>query len=368
MLETIERAPEVAAAAEVWLEAGDWFVWQLVGGSSPTRSTCQAGYKALWSADDGYPGGDYFAAVHPELAAAVATKLPGTLRSPGERAGTLSESMAERFGLPAGVPVATAIIDAHAAVPGVGAAGPGTLVMVLGTSSCHMLNASEPRPVPGMAGMVEGGILPGLVGYEAGQAAVGDAFDWLRTLLGRDDFSTLAAAARKLPPGAEGVRCLDWMNGCRTPLMDGSLRGAFWGLSLATTPGHLYRALLEGSGAAVRLIVERLREHGVPVTRFIATGGLPHHNPDLVPIYADLLGEPIEVAATQQGPAVGAAILGFLAAGPEVTGFADIAAAIEAVAGREATIVEPRAKHREPLEAVYNDYLRLASHLSGDRL
>ena len=365
MLEAIERAPHVADAAEVWLEAGDWFVWRLVGGEL-TRSTCQAGYKALWSAADGYPPDDYFAAVHPKLAEAVRTKLPGTMRSPGEAAGRLTDAAAGRFGLQPGTAVSAAVIDAHAAVPGVGAAGPGTLVMVLGTSSCHMLNATEERFVPGLAGVVEGGILPGLFGYEAGQAAVGDAFDWLRRLTGRPDFAPLSADAMRLPPGAGGVRGLDWMNGCRTPLMDGSLRGAFTGLSLHAGPAHLYRALLEASACGLRWIVELLREHGVPVDRLVATGGLPHHDRDLVRVYADLLGEPIEVHPSRRGPALGAAILGMIAAGSDVSGFDSLDAAIGAMAAvpdDRRDVVEPDRGNRAAYDAVYRDYRRLAETL-----
>ncbi|WP_153556954.1 ribulokinase [Roseimaritima sediminicola] len=365
MLETIEGAPEVAEAAEVWIEGGDWFVWQLVGGPADglARSTCQAGYKAMWSAAEGYPAQDYLAAVHPQLAAAAAEKLPGVMRAPGEVAGRLCPAMAQRLGLAAGTPVATAIIDAHAAVPGVGAADPGTLVMVMGTSSCHMLNSRRWHDVPGVAGVVEGGILPGLFGYETGQAAVGDAFAWLRNLLGLDSFDTLAAEAMALPPGAEGVRCLDWMNGCRTPLMDGSLRGLFAGLGLEHGPAHLYLALMEASAFGLRWIVERLREHGVPIDRFVATGGLPHHNRAFVEVYADVLNAEIEVHPSTQGPATGAAVLGMLAAGPEVSGFDSVAAAATAMAGvaeAERDILAPRPERTAAYDQPYQEYRQWA--------
>ncbi len=279
MLETIELAPDVANAAEVWLEAGDWFVWQLVGGSADNlpRSTCQAGYKALWAPGSGYASPEFLAAVDPRLLDAATHKMPGKMLSPGELAGVLQDSMAQRLGLPAGIAVSAAIIDAHAAVPGVGAADPGALVMVLGTSSCHMLNSLEHRPIQGIAGVVDGGILPGLFGYETGQAAVGDAFGWLIKLLGQSSFEQITSDAKQLPPGGHGVICLDWMNGCRTPLMNGALKGAFIGLTLSTKPAELYRAMLEGSAFGLRWIVDVLRDGGVPVQRLVATGGLPHH-------------------------------------------------------------------------------------------
>jgi L-ribulokinase len=363
MLETLEHAPQVYDAAEVWLEGGDWFVWQLVGGSTATlpRSTCQAGYKGMWSASDGYPSEAFLRAVHPKFGRVVADKMPGRLLAPGVAAGGLRREMAKKFGLREGVPVSAAIIDAHAGVPGAGAAEPGTFVMVLGTSSCHMLNSEHERFVPGVAGIVRDGILPGFFGYETGQAAVGDAFDWLRRLTGQRDFSKLAREASALPPGADGVRCLDWMNGCRTPLMDGSLTGAFTGLTLHHTPAHLYRALLEASAFGVRWIVELLREHGVTVKKFVATGGLPYHNPLVVEVYADVLGSPIAVHPSKHGPALGAAILGALAAGA----FTSPAAAIRAMAtAKAAPVVKPNARHRRAYSTLYRRYRELAAQLS----
>lgn len=369
VLETLENSPAVYHATEVWLEAGDWFVWQLVGGGADDlpRSTCQAGYKAMWSREAGYPSPSFFKAVHPELANVVRDKMPGRLIPPGEAAGELSTAAAKRLGLRPGIAVSAAVIDAHSGVPGAGAAEPGTLVMVLGTSSCHMLNATENRFVPGVAGIVEGGILPGLVGYETGQAAVGDAFDWLRRLLGHEEFAGLDSAARSVPPGAEGVSCLDWFNGCRTPLMDGGLRGAFTGLTLQHRPAHLYRAILEASAFGVRWICDVLREGGVPVKKYVATGGLPHHNPLLVEIYADVFGEAISVHPSKHGPALGAAILGALAAGRRATGFSSASSAIRAMASsqrnskdRELRIVRPNRSHRAAYDKAYQEYRRLA--------
>lgn len=363
MLETLEKAPRVFQAAEVWVEAGDWFVWQLVGGEAATlpRSTCQAGYKGMWSAEDGYPSEDFLHALHPNFARVVKDHMPGRLLAPGTSAGGLRAAMAKKLGLRDGTPVSAAIIDAHAGVPGAGAAEPGTFVMVLGTSSCHMLNSVEERFVPGVAGIVRDGILPGFVGYETGQAAVGDAFDWLRKITGQRELGALSEQAAALPAGAEGVLCLDWLNGCRTPLMDGSLTGAFIGLNLHHTAGHLYRALLEGSAFGVRWIVELLREHGVPVNRFVATGGLPHHNRLVVEVYADVLGAPVTVHPCKHGPALGAAILGALAAGA----FASPKAAIRTMAtAKAAPVVKPKMKHRKTYDQLYARYRKLAAQFS----
>ena len=373
VLETLEDAPSVYDATEVWIEGGDWYVWQLVGGEADglPRSTCQAGYKAMWSKADGYPSAAFFKALNPKMASVVQDKMPGRLLAPGEKAGELCPAMAKKLGLPAGIPVSAAIIDAHAGVPGAGAAEPGTLVMVLGTSSCHMLNATEDRYVPGVAGVVEGGILPGYFGYETGQAAVGDAFDWLRRTLGHRNFDKLTEGAAALPPGAEGVLCMDWMNGCRTPLMDGSLSGAFTGLTLSHGPHHMYRAMLEASGFGLRWIVELLQDHGVPVKKLVATGGLPHYNPLFVQVYADVLGKQITVHPSEQGPALGAAILGVLAAGRAASGFGSPAAAVRAMAapkkgipGREGRLVRPDRKNRAAYDRVYAQYRALGDYLT----
>ncbi|MFV2066507.1 MAG: ribulokinase [Pirellulales bacterium] len=372
VLETLEHAPAVYDATEVWLEAGDWFVWQLVGSDADDlpRSTCQAGYKAMWSRSAGYPSTSFFRALNPKMAHVVRDKMPGQLLSPGESAGGLGRAMAKKMNLKAGTPVSAAVIDAHAGVPGAGVSEPGTLVMVLGTSNCHMLNAREDRAVPGVAGVVEGGILPGMFGYETGQAAAGDAFDWLRRTVGGRNFDQLTEQAAQLDPGADGVICLDWMNGCRTPLMDGSLTGAFTGLTLAHGPHHLYRSLLEASAFGVRWIVEILQESGVPVKRLVATGGLPHHNRLLVQIYADVLGKSIVVPPSKQGPALGAAILGVLAAGSKVSRFRSATAAIRSmaapqsgVAGREAHTVRPQRSTRAAYNAGYRRYRALTDLL-----
>lgn len=376
VLETLERAPAVYRATEVWLEAGDWFVWQLVGGSAAElpRSTCQAGYKAMWNAHDGYPSTEFFAALHAGMADVVSHRMPGYLLAPGECAGELAAEPARRMGLPQGLPVSAAIIDAHAGVPGAGVSEPDVLVMVLGTSSCHMLNSQVERLIPGVAGVVAGGILPGYFGYETGQAAVGDAFDWVRRVTGAKDFDNLNRRAEGLPPGASGVVALDWLNGCRTPLMDGALKGGFCGVALHHGAEHLYRAMMEGSAFGLRWIVELLEQGGVKVRKLVATGGLPHHNPLLVQIYADVLGRSILVHPSRQGPALGAAILGVLAAGRKRSGFGSPAAAMRAMAqpdarvrGREPRIFRPRAAAQRAYDRPYATYRRWAEWTEAER-
>jgi L-ribulokinase len=368
VLETLEHAPAVYEAADLWLEAGDWFVWQLTSGPFPrckvgdlVRSTCQAGYKAMWNRREGYPSRDYFAGVDPRLADVVTAKLPGTHRPPGQRAGVLTAPAAEILGLRAGIPVSTAIIDAHAGVPGAGVASPATMVLVLGTSACQMMNSRIEQLVPGVAGVVEEGILPGYFGYEMGQASVGDAFAWVARTVGlaHEELTTKAAL---LPPGSGGVLAIDWLNGCRTPLMDARLSGAFIGLTLSTRPEQLYRAMLEATAFGLRTIVQTLRDGGVPVRRFVASGGLPAKSPLLMQIYADVLDERIKLAASEQSVARGAAILGCLAAGTEATGYAGISQAIHAMAHvREDLVHRPDLRRRKEYARIYEVYRSLSA-------
>jgi len=379
ILEVIECAPAIASSVDLWLEAGDWFIWQLLGSPAiggtiaPTdlpRSTCQAGYKALWSARDGYPSREYLGTVHPALVDVVEHRLPGKHAAPGTRAGALCRTMADRLGLHEGTAVSPAIIDAHAGVPGAGVGEPGAMVMVMGTSGCHMLLAREERLIPGVAGIVRDGILPGFVGYETGQAAMGDAFDLVRRLGGFSDFAALDQAARVIAPGGDGLICLDWFNGCRTPLMDASLTGALVGLTLHHTPAHVYRAVLEGAAFGLRAIVETLRNGGVAIDRFVAIGGLPRKNPLFVEIVASVLDAPVEIHAAEHGPALGAAILGALAAGAEDCGFDDIGEAVDSIAARRSALpaptrILPDRKLSHTYDRLFSAYQSLAQQMAA---
>lgn len=365
ILETFNQDRAAYDAADVWLEAGDWLVWRLTAAAvsdargALVRSTCQVGYKAMWNAATGFPSRNFFDAVAPDFGG-VLDKLPGEFRAPGERAGVLSAA-ADRLGLPAGIPVSTAIIDAHAGVPGAGVADDGTMVLVLGTSSCHMLNSRSERLVPGVAGVVKDGILPGFFGYETGQASVGDAFAWLVETF-KLSHAELSADAAKLPQGAGGVLAIDWLNGCRTPLMDGRLSGAFVGVTLGTTAAQMYRALIEATAFGVRWIVDTLRSGGVPVERFVASGGLPDKSPLLMQIYADVLNEPITLAESSQSVALGAAILGALAAGRSATNHATPSDAINAMARqRTEPVYRPDPDAHRRYQPIYRLYRELAN-------
>ena len=314
----------------------------------------------MWNAHTGYPSREYFRAVHPRMANVVTEKMPGTLLSPGQQAGTLAPAMADLLGLRPGIPVSAAIIDAHAGVPGAGVASPSTIVLVMGTSSCHMMNSRIEKLVPGIAGVVEGGILPNFFGYETGQASVGDSFAWVAKLL-NISHQELNERAAQLPPGSGGVLALDWLNGCRTPLMDGRLSGSFTGITLSTRPEQLYRAMMEATAFGVRWIVETLRDGGVPVREFVASGGLPAKSPLLMQIYSDVLSATIKLPETDQSVALGAAILGCIAAGSQTTGYRTIADAIHAMSRlRTDQQYQPNPKAKKQYDRLYALYRDLA--------
>jgi len=333
LLETASHAPEVYRAADRFIEAGDWIVWQLCG--NERRCVSAAGFKAMWVYPEKkreagrytYPPEEFFGALNPALRNVVREKLSTDLFKLGSNAGGLTAAMARRLGLREGTPVAVGNIDAHVAVPACGVTTPGKLVMILGTSTCHLLLGESRREVEGMGGVVEDGVVNGLWGYEAGQAGVGDLFAWymnhgvpasvhaeaknLRTSV----YQLLEQRASALQPGESGLLALDWWNGCRSVLMDSSLSGLLLGATLGTRPHEIYRALIEATAFGTRKIIEAFTTKGVAIDELYACGGLAQKNPLLLQIYADVTGRPIRVAASQQTCALGAAMHGALAAG-----------------------------------------------------
>ena len=367
-LQILEEDPEVYAAAARIVEGADWVVWQLTG--TLIRNACAAGYKATWHKRDGYPSPEFLAALHPDLADLYQTKMVGPVVPPGQRVGGLTAKWAERLGLVAGTPVAAPIIDAHAAVLGGGISGPGVMFMIMGTSTCHMLMAEKEMPVEGIAGVVEDGIVPGYFGYEAGQAAVGDIFAWFvehsvpptyheeARRRGVSLHDVLAEKAANLRPGGSGLLALDWWNGNRSTLVDAELSGLLVGYTLGTRPEDVYRALIEGTAFGTRVIIEAFAEQGLPV-RSIVTGGGLTKNTLLMQIYADVTGREIAVAGSDQVSALGAAMLGAVAAGAARGGYDTLVEAVMHMAPPPARVYRPILEHRATYDALYAEYRRL---------
>jgi L-ribulokinase len=364
MLQVLHEDPEVYAAAERFIEAGDWVIWQLTG--IETRSACFAGYKAMVT-DSGYPTADYFAALDPRFADVVDTRLKREFAQLGAKAGGLTEQAAGWTGLLAGTAVAVANVDAHVTVPAVKATAPGKMVAIMGTSTCLMLVGDSLQTVEGMCGVVRGGIVPNKYGYEAGQSGVGDIFAWFvdhavpheyfdaAAKAGLDIHSYLEHEAAKQKPGEHGLVALDWWNGNRSTLVDADLTGLLIGMTLGTRAPDIYRALIESTAFGVRVIIEAFEGRGLPVHEFVAAGGLPDKNKLLVQIYADVLGRPISLAGSTQAPALGSAMHAAVAAGL----YPDIESAAVKLGRLKDTVVHPIAENQAIYDRLYAEYRTL---------
>lgn len=367
--ELLEDAPELYAQADRLIEAGDWLVWQLTG--RETRSACQAGYKGMWSRAEGYPSPEFLACLDLRLTSLAQDKLPSEVLPVGARAGELTEAAAARLGLRPGIPVGVSIIDAHAGVPAAGVSEPGKMLLILGTSGCHMVLGSEGKSFEGIAGVVQDGILPGFFGYEAGQPATGDILAWFtrngvpatyeKEASDRrvSVHQVLVEKAAALRPGETGLLALDWWNGNRSVLMDADLSGVLIGLTLDTQPEDIYRALIEATAFGTRMILENFEQHGVKIEEIIAAGGLAERNELLVQIYADVTGRPIRIARSGQACALGAAILGAVAAGEKEGGYDDLALAVARMGGVKERVYLPGAAEHVRYTDLFGEWVKL---------
>ena len=365
----LDEAPDVYQAADRLIEAADWVVWQLTGVEK--RNACTAGYKAMWSKREGYPPNAFFKALDPRMEHIIEEKMSGVIHSLGDKAGGLTDEAAGWTGLKPGTAVAIANVDAHVSAPAATVTEPGRMVIIMGTSNCHMVMGTEERLVPGMCGYVEDGIVPALFGYEAGQSCVGDHFAWFvencvpaayeREAEARsvDVHRLLEEKAAHLKPGESGLVALDWWNGNRSVLVDVDLTGMLVGATLATRPEEIYRALIEATAYGTRIIIETFEANGVPVNEIVATGGLPDRNKLLMQIYADVTGRPIHIAATHQGGALGSAMHGAVAAGKAAGGYDTIFDAARQMARLRDEAYHPDAENKQVYDRLYDEYVTL---------
>lgn len=362
-LQLLEEAPATYAATEHWVEAADWIIWQLCG--TYVRNACTAGYKGILQ-DGTYPTRDFLAELNPGFADFVSDKLEHEIGQLGAEAGRLTEEAAAWTGLPAGIVVAVGNVDAHVTAPAAQSTEPGQMLAIMGTSTCHIMNGEVLREVPGMCGVVDGGVTPGLWGYEAGQSGVGDIFNWFVTHSVPASVSEEAAArgvsvhellterASTQAVGEHGLVALDWHSGNRSVLVDHELSGLVLGLTLATRPEDVYRALIEATAFGARTIVDTFNEAGVPVREFVVAGGLLK-NPLVMQIYADVLDMPISVITSAQGPALGSAIHAAVAAGA----YPDIHAASAAMGGVDRAAHQPDPERAAAYRRLYAEYCTL---------
>ncbi|UQZ82123.1 Ribulokinase [Paenibacillus konkukensis] len=365
----LNEAPHIYDKTDQFMEAADWVVSQMTG--TYLRNSCTAGYKAIWHKRDGYPSDVFFKALDPRLENLTRTKLRGEVVPLGTKAGELTPEMASLMGLRPGIAIAVGNVDAHAAVPGVGVVTPGKLVMAMGTSICHMLLGTEEREVEGMCGVVEDGIIPGYLGYEAGQSAVGDIFAWYveqgvpayvkeaAEAEGVNVHEWLERRASAYKPGETGLLALDWWNGNRSVLVDTDLTGLLVGCTLLTKPEEIYRALLEATAFGTRKIVDAFHHSGVEVNELYACGGLPQKNKLLMQIYADVTNREIKIADSKQTPALGAAMFGAVAAGSAQGGYDTIVEAASRMARVREETYKPIPANVAVYEKLYEEYNRL---------
>jgi L-ribulokinase len=369
-LQVLEEDPAVYRRTARWIEAADWIIWQLTG--TETRNACTAGYKGIYQ-DGHYPSPEYLAALNPGFAGFAETRLAvPALSALGSRAGSLTAAGAALTGLPEGIAVATGNVDAHVTAPAARAIDPGQMLAIMGTSTCHVMNGSFLADVPGICGVVDGGIIAGLYGYEAGQSAVGDIFAWWISQGLPEEYAAEAAGngqnlhdylterTRGRPPGFHGLVALDWMGGNRSILVDHHLSGVIVGLTLATPPEDVYLALLESTAFGTRMIVEAFEDGGLPVTEFVVAGGLKR-NHVLMQVYADVLRRPVSVASSDQAPAVGSAIHAAVAAGVH----ADVAAAAKAMGRKEHAAYLPDTGRADAYDVLFAEYRTLHDYFSG---
>jgi L-ribulokinase len=365
-LQVLEEDPEIYARMDRWVEGADWIIWQLCG--EETRNTCTAGYKAIFQ-DGGYPSEDYLRALDERFADFVTDKIGGPLADLGTRAGGLTAQAAEWTGLPEGIAVAVGNVDAHVTAPAARAVEPGQMLMIMGTSTCHVMNGDELAEVPGMCGVVDGGIVPGLWGYEAGQTGVGDIFAWLvdnavppryhdeARERGLDVHGYLSELAGQQEVGQHGLIALDWNNGNRSVLVDHDLSGLIIGLTLSTRAEDLYRALIEATAFGTRKIIETFEASGLQVRELFVAGGLLR-NPVIMQIYADVTRHALHLIDSDQGPALGSAMHAAVAAGA----YPDIHAASAAMGKVRRDVYAPDEARAGAYDALYEHYSRLHDH------
>jgi len=364
-LQTLEEAPNVYEYADRFIEAADWIVLQLTG--EEKRNACTAGYKAMWDKRLGFPSREFFKALHPRMENIVEEKMSTKIYPAGTKAGEITAEMAKLTGLRQGTAVAVGNVDAHVAVPAATVVDARKMVMIMGTSICHMFMENEKVYVEGMCGVVEDGILEGFYGYEAGQSAVGDIYAWfVNTCVppeyfdeakrkGIDIHALLAEKAQSLKPGESGLLAIDWWNGNRSVLVDADLTGLLMGCTLNTKPEEIYRALIEATAFGTNKIIKSFEDKGLRIDELYGCGGLPK-NKLLMQIFSDVTGKEILVAESGQASALGSAMFGAVAAGSKVGGYDNINDAAKNMARVKDESFKPNKDNHAIYKKLYAEY------------
>lgn len=364
--QVLNEAPDIYELADRFMEAADWVVLQLTG--EEKRNSCTAGYKAMWHKQKGYPSKEFLKALDPKLENLVEDKLSTDIYPIGYKAGEITEKAAALTGLKIGTAVAVANVDAHVAVPAVGITSEGKMLMIMGTSTCHLILGKNEKIVPGMCGVVEDGILPGYLGYEAGQSCVGDHFQWFvsncvpaeytreASEKGMNIHSLLTQKAQRLAVGESGLVALDWWNGNRSVLVDVDLTGLIIGCTLQTKPEEIYRALIEATAYGTRMIIDTFEESGVPINALYAAGGIADKNEMMMQIYADVANREIRISASSQTPALGSAMFGAVVAGKDRGGYDSIVDAANVMARLKDQVYRPIQENVKAYDLLFDEY------------
>jgi L-ribulokinase len=375
ILETRAQAPKVYDAAYRFMDVGDWLTLILTG--KEVRSPAFAGFKFLYTKESGYPKNEFFASLTPSLDGIIGTKIPSEVAPTiAMRAGELSERGSEITGLPVGTALSLPMIDAHASLAGLNVTGDGEMVIIIGTSSCHIINSINKTDVSGIFGYAKDAVFPGLYTYEAGQCAVGDMFDWYvknalpasyereAEALGIGAHKLLREKAKKLEIGESGIVALDWWSGNRSILADSTLKGMIYGLTMATKPEEIYRALLESVTFGARVILEQFESQGVKIGKINAAGGIAKKDDLLMQIYADVLDKDIYIAESSQSAALGSAVYAAAAAGI----YPSIEAAAKKFAKAPQKVYHPIRENVKKYDALYKKYRALHDHFAKNKI
>lgn len=362
ILQVLREAPEIYDDTYRFIEAADWLSLMLTG--DETHSAVFAGYKGLWNAETGYPSNDFMVALDSRLDGIVGTKLSTNVLGMDKTAGKIDARGAQLTGLKVGTPVSLPMIDAHAAMPALNITGDGDLMLIVGTSACHILNSKDIKNVEGICGYVKDGVIPGLYTYEAGQAGVGDIFDWFvkncvpasytqeAKEKGISIHKLLREKASKLEVGESGLLALDWWNGNRSVLVNSDLTGMVLGMTLGTRPEEIYRALIEATAYGLKVIVEQYENSGIKINSICAAGGIAQKDEMMMQIYSDVLDREIRIAGSTQAGALGSAIYASVAAGV----YTDVKTAASKLSKPDVKIYKPVRENVKEYKLLYREY------------
>lgn len=376
LLETYRGNKDIFDEADYFIEAGDYITYYLTG--ILKRSSCQAGYKNIWHAENGFVSKEFLSRLSDDLTNLYDTKLSGDVMPIGKSQGRIKGDLANKFNLNENVEVGVSIIDAHVAAPACKVVNSSEMLMIMGTSSCDIILHEKEIMVKGISGVVKDGAVPDLFAYESGQAAVGDIYAWFMdhmipkeykdeaTQKGISIYALMEEKVRSIPANKNRILALDWWNGNRSILIDPNLTGVLIGMDLRTKPEEIYRALIEATAFGKKKIIDTYENAGINIEKLVACGGLATKNNYLMQVYADIIGRPIYITSCEQAPALGAAIFGAIAAGKLNGGYDDINEASEKMGQLKEEPIRPNSDTKGIYDSLYKLYEEVHDYFGID--